>query len=264
MNSIYAFGGEYNLGYQRSVNEDFIDAVSLDEKTLFLAVADGAGSLPGELQPAAIAVCETVAVIRRYFQQHKDVLLSIPETVIAEAMQTANRVLNVFHICDEEKYAGFGASLTCCLVDQISGETKMAVASTGNTRLYLLRMQKDRTPALHQLTTDQTKATELLNSGIITPEQYYAHPDRLLLTGALGITAEPVIQTIEDLPLRKDDIVILTSDGIHYAIRPEAMSSIILESGSCADASKSLIEAAKLEKYPDNMSVVIAYLLPLK
>lgn len=261
MNSIYAFGGEYNLGYQRTVNEDFIDAVSLDNKTLFLAVADGAGSLPGELQPAAIAVCETVTIIRRYFSQHKDVFLSVPELILSEAMQTANRVLNVFHVCDEEKYAGFGCSMTCCLIYQVGGDIKMSVATTGNTRLYLLRLKKDRTPTIHQLTTDQTKASELLNSDTITLEQYYAHPDRLVLTGGLGITAEPVIQMIEDIPLKKDDIVVLTSDGIHYSIRPEAIASIILESGSCADASKGLIEAAKLEKYPDNMSAVIAYIL---
>ena len=51
----------------------------------------------------------------------------------------------------------------------------------------------------------------------------------------------------------------MTTDGIHYAIRPEALSDIVLQSGSCADAAKSLIEAAKLEKYADNMSVIVAY-----
>lgn len=52
----------------------------------------------------------------------------------------------------------------------------------------------------------------------------------------------------------------MTTDGIHYAIRPEALSDIVLQSGTCSDAAKSLIEAAKIEKYPDNMSALIAYI----
>ena len=96
-------------------------------------------------------------------------------------------------------------------------------------------------------------------SGLITEEQYYTHLDRLVLTSGLGVLPKPRIQILEDISLKKDDIILMTTDGIHYAIRPEALSDIVLQSGSCADAAKSLIEAAKLEKYADNMSVIVAY-----
>ena len=260
MNSIYSFDGKSDMGYQRTVNEDYIDAIVLDDKSLFLVVADGIGSVPGGLQPAAIAVGEISHIIRRFYQQHKEILFSIPEIIMREAMYTANRVLNVFPACDEERFAGFGTSATCCFIYQINGSTRITAASTGNTRLYLLRLRKDRVPSIHQLSADHTKAAEMLDEGIIGAEQYYTHPDRIILTSGLGVVAEPKIQIINDIQLKKNDIILLTSDGIHYAIRTEAISDIVLQSGSCADATKGLIEAAKLEKYPDNMSAVITYL----
>ena len=97
-------------------------------------------------------------------------------------------------------------------------------------------------------------------AGLITEEQYYTHMDRLVLTSGLGILPDPKIQILENLTLKQEDILLMTTDGIHYAIRPEAMSDIVLQSGSCREAAGSLIEAAKLEKYPDNMSAIVAYI----
>lgn len=84
--------------------------------------------------------------------------------------------------------------------------------------------------------------------------------DRLVLTSGLGILPEPKLQILDNLSIKKNDILLMTTDGIHYAIRPEALSDIVLQSGTCSDAAKSLIEAAKIEKYPDNMSALIAYI----
>lgn len=256
----FAFSGKSDIGVQRTVNEDYIDVLSLDTDTFLAVVSDGMGSLPGGLQPALLAVNEMTAAIRRYFEKRPDLLLSISEVILENCLISANRILNVFHLCDEERYSGFGASLTCCLVYRKESGFRCTIASIGNTRLYLLRANKDKIPQMHLLSHDQTKAAQMLADGIIDAEQYYLHPDRLILTGCLGMSAEPQIQIFEDMPLHSKDILLLTTDGIHYALRPEAIQDIILQSGDCESAIQGLIDAARLEKYPDNMSGVICYL----
>lgn len=174
----FAFGGKSDIGVQRTVNEDYIDVLSLDTDTFLAVVADGMGSLPGGIQPALIAVNEVTATIRQHFKKRPELLLSIPEVILENSLISINRILNVFHLCDEERYSGFGTSLTCCLVYRKGAGFRCTVASIGNTRLYLLRANKDKTPQLHLLSHDQTKAAQMLADGIIDAEQYYLHPDR--------------------------------------------------------------------------------------
>ena len=85
------------------------------------------------------------------------------------------------------------------------------------------------------------------------------HPDRLRMTSGIGVVIDPVIQT-EHGKIRPTDLVVLTTDGVHYAVQPEFMADIILESGSCQEASYNLVQAAKVEvKYPDNMSAMVVH-----
>ena len=259
MSSIFAYEGNTNTGYQKSINEDDIGVVELNDETLLLMIADGAKSaIETRFHPASIAIHEAASFLQRFFKQAPELLTQYPELFLSETIQYANRVLNVFSACDEDHYAGFGCSFTCCLLYKKEQDIYATVASAGNTRLYLIRVVKG-VPSIHQLTTDHTHAAEMVLSGLITEEQYYTHLDRLVLTSGLGVLPDPKIQILENLLLKKNDIILMTTDGIHYAIRPEALSDIVLRSGSCTDAAKSLIEAAKLEKYADNMSVIVAY-----
>lgn len=260
MNSIYTYGGTADPGYHKSINEDEIGALELDDDVLLLLIADGTKSaIERRFQPAYVAIHEIQSFIQRFYERNPSMVLNYPDIFLSESIITANRVLTIFAACDEEYYSGFGCSLTCCLIYKNENKTYATVASAGNTRLYLIRLSKD-IPSIHQLTNDHTRAADMVLSGLITEEQYYTHLDRLILTSGLGVSPEPKIQILENLSLRKDDIILMTTDGIHYALRPEAISDIVLQSGSCAEATKSLIEAAKLEKYADNMSAIVAYI----
>ena len=262
MASIFVYEGKSDIGYQKAINEDDIGVLELNDEILLLIIADGVKSvLETRFQPAAIAIQEIGSFMQRIFKKSPDLLTQYPELFLSEALESANRVLTVFSACDEDHYTGFGCSCTCCLIYRKKDEIYATVASVGNTRLYLIRFTKSL-PSIHQLTTDHTRAAEMVFSGLITEEQYYTHLDRLVLTSGLGVLPEPRIQILENLFLKKDDIILMTTDGIHYAIRPEALSDIVLQSGSCADAVKSLIEAAKLEKYADNMSAIVTYISP--
>lgn len=255
MTNIYSFEGKSDVGIQKTINEDYIDSLQIDTETLLLIIADGSGSEPNGFQPAVIASTEIKSTVKRLYDRKPTLLFTCSNLVLYEAFMNANRILSVFAACDSDRFSKFGCSVTCCLLHKHSA----TIASIGNCRLYMIRLFKNN-PSIHLLTTDHTKASDMVTAGLLNATDYYNHIDRLVLTRALGISPEPNIQILDDISIRKDDIILMTTDGIHYAIRPEAMCDIVLQSGSCIDAAESLIKAAKLEKYADNMSVIVAYL----
>lgn len=255
--SLFSYGATSNVGYGRETNEDYFDLYVFDDDCLLMVIADGMGSKPSSLQPAGIAVAEIMRVMHCAFKEDKDAVLSNPTMFFKLAMSAANRVLCAFKLANEENYSGFGASITCCL---IYGRQKKHIcfAHTGNTRLYLIRFINEQS-VIKQLTKDHTKGIRMLEDGIITAEQYPVHPDRLALTSAIGMVAEPEIQYFEG-PVKENDIILMTTKGIHFAVRPEPMMDIALRSGNCEDAVKSLVEAAKSTKYVDNMTAMMVYI----
>ena len=257
--SIYAWGMVSDDGYGREINEDAVKSIDLSEDVSLFIIADGMGSLPSGLQPALIVINEIEQIIRRVFDSHHDALLENPDLFLREALLTANRVLGAFAIANEERYSGFGASVTCCLV---YGGSRFCFAHCGDTRLYLLREHpQDKSTHISQLTRDHTKAIKLLDEGVISAEQYHTHPDRMIYTSGLGSYASPEIQ-IFDSRLKKRDILLMTTDGIHYAIKPDAMAEIVMSAPNCAVAVESLVQAGKMLKYIDNMSAIMVFLIP--
>lgn len=257
--SIYPYAGKADLGYGREVNEDYVDALVLDNDALFVVVADGMGSLPSSLQPASIAALEIMQIIKRVYNTDSELLLGNPDVIMSEALHSANRTIGAFVKGNEEKYAGFGTSLTCCLIYRKSGQAlpQICFAHAGNTRLYLIRKHpKDGAPGIRQLTKDHTKAYKLYEDGIITYDKYHTHPDRLVCTSGLGNVAEPEI-IVSKGDLKSQDIVLLTTDGVHNAIRPETISDLVMQAGNCDAAVETLIQAAIMQKYIDNMSALM-------
>ena len=78
------------------------------------------------------------------------------------------------------------------------------------------------------------------------------------MTSALGYVFEPEIQVMSTT-LKQNDILLLTTDGIHYAVRQEAMLDIVIASDNCRAAADNLIDAAKMLEYNDNMTAAVIY-----
>ena len=80
----------------------------------------------------------------------------------------------------------------------------------------------------------------------------------MIITGGLGVVVDPIIQTysgkIKDL-----DFLLMTTDGIHYAVRPEPMAELVIRSEKSEDAVNSLVTAAKSLQYNDNMSAIVVF-----
>lgn len=247
--SKYICGGIADIGAERENQEDFIQFKELDEDTLFCVIADGTGSKKEHLQPAAIVAMEIIEYITDLYTEKKEAFVIDPEYFLKKAMQEAGKILGAFKMGNEELYSGYAASVTCCLLMK---DERMYVGHSGNTRLYLIR-----NGMLKQLTNDHTKAATLLNEGKIDVLTYHVHPDRLKITSGIGVVVNPEIQTFSG-KMKENDLILMTTDGVHYAIQPSAIAEIVLNSTDCRSATENLIDAAKnIVKYPDNMSAML-------
>jgi protein phosphatase len=258
------FGGYYDIGYNRDVNEDYVlvrdvfsDPKDNSKTVTFAAIADGMGSIQGEFQPAMIALNETMLVLLEVMKDPygRELITQNAGLFLKTALYAANRVMGGFKLGDEKR-SGYGACVTCCLFY----DNKYTFVHTGNTRCYLLRVGADGLIVPRQITVDHTKAATLVSKGMITAEEYHTHPDNLIVTSGLGVLTDPEIQMLDDAPLREKDILFLTTDGVHCSIRPEAMTDIVLGSRNCAEASESLVKAAVMQKLrADNMSALVIW-----
>ena len=252
---MFVRAGLSDIGFSRKIQEDYINIYEWEHYMLAI-VADGAGSTPSSLQPAAIVTSQVSEILQRIGENAPDLLDTHSNIMLREAMLAANKTLGAFKKANEEVYSGFGSSMTACLFD--SNNNIVTFGHIGNTRLYLIRKNKNGEVTMKLLTQDQTRAKELLDKGVLTTEQYYLDPARLEVMEALGFVSDPVIQTFK-VKIKNNDIFVLTSDGIHYALRPEAIQQLVLESEDCDHAVKNLIEASKLLEYADNMSAIVVF-----
>ncbi len=255
----FSYGGYSKLGHNRDVNEDFVFVKELGNNTLLAIVADGSGSAPSTLQPAQIASRQIGSFIEDVFDNGNNEKLLIDNSVIflKEAVMSVNAAIGAFKTANEEIYSGFSCSLTCALFGTDSnGVDRMTYAHVGNTRMYLIRGSSDGNAAIRQLTKDQTVAQKLLEDNKISEEQYYYIPERNQLLCPLGMFASPQIDTFSG-KIKKDCIFMLSTDGIHYAIRPDALAQLVLSNDNLDNASQTLCDAAESLKYNDDYAVML-------
>ena len=229
------------------LNEDFAHAWEKDG-VQYQAIADGNGS-DEVLNPAAFVINE----VQRFIDAYSEPNMEAEELkrMISGAIHCANRVLLAFKRANGEKYnASTFASFD---MTALFGTDRLITAHVGDTRTYLFRSEK-----MHQLTKDQTEAQRLCDEGKIAKAQIFTHPDRDILTSALGFD-NPDVEIREGVA-RPGDIFLLLTDGAHKVLTPEQIQDIVLSAGNCVDTCNGIIEGANLLGGPDNISVCVSYI----
>ncbi len=248
--NMYGIGGLSDVGPERVHNEDYVQYAEPNDRTMLAVIADGAGSADDRPTPSSIAAESIIADVQAICREEPELLAAFPETVLKMCVRAAGRILDAFKMGNDELYAGYASSVTCILLME---EGRICVCHCGNTRLYILRDGR-----MTQMTADHTVGWRMVDEGLLSQEQYYLHPDRLKLTSSLGMYPDPELQVFSG-KIRENDILVLTTDGLHYAVRTEVMAELVLESTSPEEASQTLIAAAKSTGYPDNMSSIVLY-----
>jgi serine/threonine protein phosphatase PrpC len=221
-----------DTGRQRRANED-----SLLARSPLFVVADGmGGAQAGEVASRIAVEC---------FQPGLPDA-SQPERALAELAHAANtRIHELSHANAEQ--AGMGTTLTAVYV----GEQEVAIAHVGDSRAYCLRDGQ-----LQRLTDDHSLVDELMRQGRLTPEEAVEHPQRSVITRALGPEGMVEVDT-RSFRARPGDVYLICSDGLTTMIGEEQIASILLAHVTLRDAGEALIAAANQAGGRDNITVVL-------
>lgn len=216
-------------------------------------IADGNGCHPGCLQAEQIVCPRIIEFLQYCIDENIDNFVKDPCFFMKLAIISSNQMLGGFKLGNEEKYAGYGVSLTISMVIA----DRIYMAHTGNTRLYIIRKGK-----LIQLTKDQTKGQQLVDEGKISEDLYYAHSDSRVITGGIGFIADPVIQT-SNRKIAENDIFIMTTDGVHMWITKAGIRELVLSAQNCPSAADNIINAAAdVLHSEDDMACIIFNIAP--
>ncbi|HEX4484485.1 MAG TPA: Stp1/IreP family PP2C-type Ser/Thr phosphatase [Solirubrobacteraceae bacterium] len=221
-----------DTGRQRRANED-----SLLARAPLFVVADGMGGAQAGEVASRIAVESFEPGVEDAGQ---------PEAALAALAQQANaRIYELSHSHAEQ--AGMGTTLTAVYV----GEREIAIAHVGDSRAYRLRDGE-----LLRLTEDHSLVDELLRQGRLTPEEAVEHPQRSVITRALGPEGTVEVDT-RSYAARDGDIYLLCSDGLTTMLAEDRLESVLRERASLRDAGERLIAAANEAGGRDNITVVL-------
>ena len=239
--------GKTDVGRVRQENQDDYRAGELPGGAVWALVCDGMGGAKGGRE-ASQGACN---VIENFFQeQYAQCGAGQEEPFLKKALLYANRF--VFQkAAHEEALAGMGTTAVCALVR--SGNVYLCHA--GDSRAYLIRDGK-----LTQLTHDPSYVQELVDCGTITEEEAEHHPQKNIITKALGVDyrLEPEFTAAK---LKREDRLLLCTDGLTNMVPVEEMEELLAQ-GTFYDLPDRLIEAANAHGGSDNITALLLAVEP--
>ncbi len=220
-----------DTGRQRTANED-----SYFARAPVFAVADGmGGAQAGEVASRIAAGAFEPGVEPE----------EAGEGQLEQIVQGANREIHELAQRDSSR-AGMGTTLTAALVQ----DDEVSFAHVGDSRAYLFRDGE-----LKRLTKDHSLVEELRRQGRLTDEQAEEHPQRSIITRALGPEAEVNVDTMT-FPARSGDVFLICSDGLTTMVNEEEIKRILTESRSLRAGVSNLVDAANRAGGRDNITAV--------
>jgi serine/threonine protein phosphatase PrpC len=231
-------GAATDTGLVRRNNQDQL----LVTETIF-AVADGMGGHAG----GEVASLTAVDALRAAFDRAEK-----PATAafLVEAVQSANyEVYERSQLGDDLR--GMGTTLTAAALVVEDGEERIAIANVGDSRAYMLSRGE-----LTQLTEDHSVPEELVRQGQLEPDEVATHPQRHILTRALGILPDVEVDLWQMLPYRGDRIM-LCSDGLPREVSDDQIAAILRRLADPKEAAQELISRARASGGADNITVVV-------
>jgi protein phosphatase len=215
---------------------------------LLVAVADGmGGAAAGE-----VASREGLAAVSLFLFGHWGQVVAIdgPEADLLKAMETAVERASdaVLRYSDEDRTArGMGSTLTAAVI----WNGFAYIAQVGDSRAYLMRAG-----GLHQITEDQTLVNDLVAQGSLTREQARTHPQRNMITQALG-SPQPLRVILSRLALRRGDRLLICSDGLHGEVPDPLIQDVLNKYFSPRHSLEVLVAEALAHGGRDNITGVI-------
>jgi PPM family protein phosphatase len=221
-----------DTGRQRNANED-----SLFTRAPLFVVADGMGGA----QAGEVASKTAAESFDRELPQGP------PEQVLRETIELANRTIHDRAGADPD-LAGMGTTITAAIVDLEAEE--VAIGHVGDSRAYRLRGAR-----FERLTRDHSLVEEMRRKGQLTDAQAEDHPQRSIITRALG--PEPEVEVdLQTVPAQAGDTFMICSDGLTTMLGDEQIGRLLVRATSMSSAVRALVDEANRAGGRDNITVV--------
>ena len=229
-----------DVGRKREVNQDY---VYVTDKPIgpfpnLLAVADGMGGH----KAGDFASKYTVGVLR---EELENTPLNKPEEILRNVVSIANDKLIEVASADI-KLEGMGTTL---VVATVVGNT-LYFANVGDSRLYLINEK------IRQISKDHSLVEEMVRLGGIKAEEAKNHPDKNIITRAVGVTYA-VLADFYEVELQKGDIILLCSDGLSNMLEDEEIRMIVNAQRDIMEKAEALVRVANLNGGRDNISLIL-------
>ena len=232
---IYAYRTEVG---RRQSNQDYFYTPEEHERPVAI-VADGMGGQ----RAGNVASLVAVDSIHEYIETSEQ---TRPMLLLQHAVAYANqRIFNIAR--EDEDCMGMGTTIVMAYVE---GE-RFTFANVGDSRLYHFDGE-----SIRQVTRDHSFVEELVRSGVITRQQAFTHPQRNILTRAVG-TSQFVKADTGTIRWKLGDVIMLCSDGLHGSLEKEEMENILASNRDLLDACDELTETAYRNGSSDNITVVL-------
>lgn len=239
--------GISNIGLVRKINEDAFYCQKHYEKgkSFICVIADGMGGHNAGEVASKMAVSQIIDFfdsnisnyrynVNDYVSLVKDAFLYVNENVYLKSIKN-------------KEYIGMGTTLIVVLII----DRNMIVGHVGDSRVYFIRDH-----SIKKITTDHSYVAELIKNGTIKPEEAHNHPQKNLITRAIG-TGSTIEVDINIFDLKKGDYIVMCTDGLSNMLEEtEIMNAVLLDKGlneRCND----LIKLANDKGGHDNITVII-------
>lgn len=229
-----------DVGMVRQVNQDYVFTTGKPLGILqnLFVVADGMG---GHQAGDYASKCTVEVMIKELAKSEGEDI----ERVLVKAIKAANREI-IKEASADEHLKGMGTTVVVATVK----EQMLYFANVGDSRLYLINQ------GIQQLSKDHSLVEEMVRLGGIKPEEAKHHPDKNIITRAIGAKADVDVDFYEHR-LKRGDIILMCTDGLSNMVEDEELFHIVQGSRDIVEAGEMLVEAAKENGGTDNIGVVL-------
>lgn len=231
--------GITDRGVVRKQNQDCYASCPLDQ-AMFAMVCDGMGGAKSGNVASQMAVDHFIASVQQHAQEE-------PASALQRALEESNAAVLERSLHDPD-CAGMGSTLVAAWVTQ---QYNAYVLNVGDSRCYRINGS-----GIHQVTRDHSLVEDLVACGKITPEEARTHPNKNIITRALG-TERHTVGDLFELELEKGDYLLLCSDGLSNQITEQEILYEVLYGGQEDTCCQRLLEIALDRGAPDNVTAVL-------
>ncbi|MBC7724419.1 MAG: serine/threonine-protein phosphatase [Burkholderiaceae bacterium] len=235
---VLAWGAATDIGRRRKLNEDSLLAVPP-----FFVVADGMGG-------HASGDVASSAVVTRLSQTGSGDFAEVDSIVGALRAATADITLAA-----DDHELGVGTTATGAVLVLAENVPRWAVFNIGDSRVYEFDGE-----TLERVTVDHSVVQELVDAGLLRPEEAEAHPDSNIITRAVGFNAEPIAD-VWLIPVRRGNRLLICSDGLTREVSDERLRDFLAEGLDAEETAATLIAAALAGGGRDNVTTVVVDVL---